>query len=103
MDIDELVKSMMQAERVPLDKLTQKKQYSEWQRDDYRSMNTALSELDTLIRDGIGKQSSFIKKKVTVSNPDAVSVKNVNSTSDFSGNIKVNGLAKAAYYDTGHQ
>ncbi|MCP1155680.1 flagellar hook-associated protein 2 [Peribacillus frigoritolerans] len=96
MDIDELVKSMMQAERVPLDKLTQKKQYSEWQRDDYRSMNTALSELDTLIRDGIGKQSSFIKKKVTVSNPDAVSVKNVNSTSDFSGNIKVNGLAKAA-------
>ncbi|MET1181390.1 flagellar hook-associated protein 2 [Peribacillus simplex] len=96
MDIDELVKSMMQAERVPLDKLTQKKQYSEWQRDDYRSINKALSELDTLIRDGIGKQSSFIKKKVSVSNPDAVSVRNVNSTSDFSGNVQVNGLAKAA-------
>lgn len=96
MDIDRLVKSMMQAERVPLDKLTQKKQYFEWQRDDYRSINTALSELDTLIRDGVGKQSSFIKKKVAVSNPDAVSVRNVNSTSDFSGNIKVNGLAKAA-------
>ncbi|MFJ7510637.1 flagellar hook-associated protein 2 [Peribacillus simplex] len=96
MDIDELVKSMLQAERVPLDKLTQKKQYSEWQRDDYRSINTSLSELDTLIRDGIGKQSSFIKKKVSVSNPNAVSVKNVNSTSDFSGNIQVNGLAKAA-------
>ncbi|MDM5210243.1 flagellar hook-associated protein 2 [Peribacillus sp. NJ4] len=96
MDIDELVKSMMQAERVPLDKLTQKKQSSEWQRDDYRSMNTSLSELDTLIRDGIGKQSSFIKKKVSVSNPDAISVKNVNSASDFTGNIKVIGLAKAA-------
>ncbi|MGG4264120.1 flagellar hook-associated protein 2 [Peribacillus simplex] len=96
MDIDELVKSMMQAQRVPLDKLTQKKQYSEWQRDDYRAINTALSELDTLIRDGIGKQSSFIKKKVSVSNPDAVSVRNVNSSSDFTGNIKVNGLAKAA-------
>ncbi|WP_340372440.1 flagellar hook-associated protein 2 [Peribacillus sp. FSL E2-0218] len=96
MDIDELVKSMMQAERVPLDKLTQKKQYSEWQRDDYRSINTSLSELDTLIRDGIGKQSSFVKKKVSVSNPEAVSVKNVSSTSDFTGNIKVNSLAKAA-------
>ncbi|MGE7763759.1 flagellar hook-associated protein 2 [Peribacillus sp. NPDC096540] len=96
MDIDELVKSMMQAERVPLDKLTQKKQYSEWQRDDYRSINTSLSELDRLIRDGVGKQSSFIKKKISVSNPDAVSVKNVSSTSDFTGNIKVNGLAKAA-------
>ncbi|WP_285767851.1 flagellar hook-associated protein 2 [Peribacillus sp. SI8-4] len=96
MDIDELVKSMMQAERVPLDKLTQKKQYSEWQRDDYRSINTSLSELDTLIRDGIGKQSSFIKKKVSVSNPEAISVKNVSSASDFTGNIKVNSLAKAA-------
>ncbi|MDM5451423.1 flagellar hook-associated protein 2 [Peribacillus simplex] len=96
MDIDELVKSMMQAERVPLDKLTQKKQYSEWQRDDYRSINTSLSELDRLIRDGGGKQSSFIKKKISVSNPDAVSVRNVGSTSDFTGNIKVNGLAKAA-------
>ncbi|MCK1994448.1 flagellar hook-associated protein 2 [Peribacillus muralis] len=96
MDIDEMVKSMMQAERVPLDKLTQKKQYSEWQRDDYRSINASLSELDTLIRDGIGKQSSFVKKKVSVSNPDAISVKNVSSASDFTGNIKVNSLAKAA-------
>lgn len=91
-----MVKSMMQAERVPLDKLTQKKQYSEWQRDDYRSINASLSELDTLIRDGIGKQSSFVKKKVSVSNPDAISVKNVSSASDFTGNIKVNSLAKAA-------
>ncbi|MFJ7977648.1 flagellar hook-associated protein 2 [Peribacillus sp. NPDC096379] len=96
MDIDELVKSMMQAERVPMDKLTQKKTYSEWQRDDYRSMNTALLELDTLIRDGVGKQASFIKKTITVSNPNALSIKNVNSTSDFSGTIVVKNLATAA-------
>ncbi|MFJ7639473.1 flagellar hook-associated protein 2 [Peribacillus sp. NPDC097225] len=96
MDIDEIVKSMMQAERVPLDKLTQKKQYSEWQRDDYRSVNTALSELDKLISDGVGKQSSFIKKTVSVSNPDAISVRNVNSTSDFTGKINVTNLATAA-------
>ncbi|MGE7603971.1 flagellar hook-associated protein 2 [Peribacillus sp. NPDC097675] len=96
MDIDEIVKSMMQAERVPLDKLTQKKQYSEWQRDDYRSVNTALSELDKLISDGVGKQSSFIKKTVSVSNPDAISVRNINSTSDFTGKISVKNLATAA-------
>ncbi|MFJ5623465.1 flagellar hook-associated protein 2 [Peribacillus loiseleuriae] len=96
MDIDELVKSMMQAARVPMDKLTQKKTYSEWQRDDYRSMNTALLELDTLIRDGVGKQASFIKKTVTVSNPNALSVKNINSTSDFSGSIEVKELATHA-------
>ncbi|MFJ7848227.1 flagellar hook-associated protein 2 [Peribacillus sp. NPDC097224] len=96
MDIDDIVKSMMQAERVPLDKLTQKKQYSEWQRDDYRTVNTALSELDKLISDGVGKQSSFIKKTVSVSNPDAVSVRNINSTSDFTGKINVTTLATAA-------
>lgn len=96
MDIDEIVKSMMQAERVPLDKLTQKKQYSEWQRDDYRSVNTALSELDKLISDGVGKQSSFIKKTVSVSNPDAISVRNINSTSDFTGKINITNLATAA-------
>ncbi|MBA9026747.1 flagellar hook-associated protein 2 [Peribacillus huizhouensis] len=96
MDIDELVKSMMQAARVPMDKLTQKKTYSEWQRDDYRSMNTALLELDTLIREGIGMQKSFIKKTVRVSDPEAISVKNINSTSDFSGTLKVDNLATAA-------
>ncbi|MEH6940745.1 flagellar filament capping protein FliD [Bacillus sp. JJ722] len=42
MDIDSIVSDMMKAERVPLDKLTKKKQILEWQRDDYRAMNTLL-------------------------------------------------------------
>jgi flagellar hook-associated protein 2 len=42
MDIDTMVKDLMKAERMPLDKLRQKKQVLEWQRDDYRSMNTLL-------------------------------------------------------------
>ena len=42
MDIDSIVADLMKAERMPLDKLKQKKQVLEWQRDDYRSMNTLL-------------------------------------------------------------
>ncbi|MDQ0214912.1 flagellar hook-associated protein 2 [Oikeobacillus pervagus] len=42
MDIDQLVKDLMKAERMPLDKLKQKKQILEWQRDDYRSINSLL-------------------------------------------------------------
>lgn len=42
MDIDSIVKDLMKAERMPLDKLKQKKQVLEWQRDDYRSLNTML-------------------------------------------------------------
>ena len=49
MDIDTLVSDLMKAERLPLDKLTQKKQILEWQRDDYRSMNTLLSDFDKYI------------------------------------------------------
>jgi len=96
MDIDSLVEQLMTAERTPLDKLEQKKTYTEWQRDDYREMNTLLSTLDTSIFNGISKQSSYIKKTVTISDPDAISVKNVNSTIDFSGSVKVNQLASAA-------
>ncbi|MFJ8257672.1 flagellar hook-associated protein 2 [Peribacillus asahii] len=96
MDIDDIVSKMMTAQRVPLDKLYQKKTYTEWQRDDYRTINTALSEFQTLIKDGIGKQSSFIKKTVSVSNEAALSVKNVNSIGNFSGTVKIKNLATAA-------
>jgi flagellar hook-associated protein 2 len=100
MNIDEIVTNLMKAERMPLDKIQQKKIYTEWQRDDYRTMNTALSELDKLLAPdggGVGAQASFIKKTVMVSNENAVSIKNVNSTSDFSGTVnKVTNLAKAA-------
>ncbi|WP_253724473.1 flagellar filament capping protein FliD [Sporosarcina sp. HYO08] len=42
MDINQIVSDLMRAERMPLDKLKQKKQVLEWQRDDYRAMNTLL-------------------------------------------------------------
>lgn len=97
MDIDTIVKGLVDAQRAPLDKLYQNKVYTEWQRDDYRTINTALSEFDKLIADGVGRQATFIQKTVSVSNPDVLSVKNINSTSDFSGTIKdVTQLASAA-------
>ncbi|WP_336990204.1 flagellar hook-associated protein 2 [Bacillus infantis] len=96
MDIDQLVSDLMKAERMPLDKINQKKQYTEWQRDDYRSMNKKLLELDQLIFDGIGKQSNYIKKSISSTNPDAVGIKNITSTSDFSGSLKVTKLAESA-------
>nr|WP_295971850.1 flagellar filament capping protein FliD [uncultured Bacillus sp.] len=42
MDIDSIVSKMMSAKRIPLDKLKQKKQTMEWQRDGYREINTLL-------------------------------------------------------------
>ncbi|PKG22106.1 flagellar cap protein FliD [Niallia nealsonii] len=96
MDIDSLVEQLMTAERVPLDKIEQKKTYTEWQRDDYREMNSLLLDLDTSIFNGISKQASYIKKTVNVSDADALSVKNVNSTIDFSGSVEIGSLATSA-------
>ena len=101
MDIDSLVEQLMTAERVPLDKLNQKKTYTEWQRDDYREMNTLLLSMDKLLSDGLQKQSTFIKKTINSSNSDALSVKNVTSTVDFSGSIQINKLATAASIKSG--
>jgi flagellar hook-associated protein 2 len=96
MDIDQLVSDLMKAERMPLDKINQKKQYTEWQRDDYRSINKKMLELDQLIFNGISKQGSYIKKSISSTDPDAVGIKNINSTSDFSGSIEVTQLAISA-------
>jgi flagellar capping protein FliD len=96
MDIDQMVKDLMKAQSVPLDKMSQTKQYTEWQRDDYRSMNKLLLDFDTSIFDGVGKQATFIQKTVSVSDQNAVSIKNINSTSDFSGTLVVKNLATNA-------
>ncbi|WP_052714279.1 flagellar filament capping protein FliD [Paenibacillus dauci] len=42
MDTDSIVKKMMTAERIPLDKLNQQKQLTEWKRESYREINSKL-------------------------------------------------------------
>ncbi|TSI04298.1 flagellar hook-associated protein 2 [Lysinibacillus sp. BW-2-10] len=96
MDTESMVKELMTAERLPLDKITKKKQYMEWQRDDYRAVNKSLYDFRNLISDNLLRQSTFIKKKVSTSASDDVSIKNVNSVSDFSGKIRVKQLAETA-------
>jgi flagellar hook-associated protein 2 len=97
MDIDQLVKDLMKAERMPLDKLYQKKQLLEWQRDDYREMNKLLNELDTLIFDGVFKQSTFLKKAVTSSDESVVTAVATNVAANQTVELKdITQLASAA-------
>lgn len=53
MDVDGLVQKMMATQRAPLDKLFQKKQIAEWQRDAYRSVNTKIQAFDTYMADNL--------------------------------------------------
>ncbi|MED2970966.1 flagellar filament capping protein FliD [Fictibacillus sp. B-59209] len=96
MDVDSMVKEMMKAQRVPMDKLNQKKQILEWQRDDYRSMNTLLSGLKDLSF-SMKLTSSYRSRTVTSSDESRITATASSSASLTSYNISsVDKLASAA-------
>src|SRR4051794_1896080 len=100
MDTDSIIANMMKANRIPLDKVTQKKQYLEWQLDDYRSINRDLQASIYKINDTMVNSNPFTAKTVNISNPNAVSVKGAGSTSDFSGSIAIKELATQATWQS---
>ncbi|MCR2822386.1 flagellar filament capping protein FliD [Lederbergia panacisoli] len=96
MDIESMVKDLMRAERMPLDKLKQKKQFLEWQRDDYRALNTKmLSFRDKLAN--LKLTPNYRARTVTSSNDTYVSATVTSGASQASYSIsKVEQLASAA-------
>ena len=48
LDVDEIVRGFMLAERAPLDRLLQRRQLLEWQQEELRTINRMLRELDDL-------------------------------------------------------
>ncbi|WP_339171649.1 flagellar hook-associated protein 2 [Anoxybacillus sp. FSL W8-1294] len=96
MDIDKIVGDLMKAERMPLDKLKQKKQILEWQRDDYRSMNTLLQDLDSYVFNNLTLQSSMLKKKVVSSDESVVAATANSSAVNISTNLTVTEVATSA-------
>ncbi|MED3802740.1 flagellar filament capping protein FliD [Lysinibacillus xylanilyticus] len=92
MDIDSIVKKLMNAERAPLNKLYQKKQTYEWQRDAYRSVNTKLKTFDTYISDNLVLKS-LISKTAASSNSNLVSA---TATGNASGTLSIEGVSQLA-------
>ncbi len=69
MDIDQMVKDLMKAEKMPLDKMKQSKQVLEWQRDDYRSMNTLLLDFRSTLTQM--KLTTNYRSRMTTSSDEA--------------------------------
>ncbi|GKV65843.1 MULTISPECIES: flagellar hook-associated protein 2 [unclassified Sporosarcina] len=101
MDTDQIIKDMMKAHRIPLDKITQKKAYTTWQMEDYRSINRDLRKTSDKLFDTVIKQSTYLQKNVNVSDDKAVSIKSLNASNDFSGTLKVEQLATQATLQSG--
>ncbi|MFJ7649035.1 flagellar hook-associated protein 2 [Lysinibacillus sp. NPDC097279] len=72
MDIDALVEKLMKAEKAPLNKLYQKKQTYEWQRDAYRDVNKQIKAFDDFLSKEMLLQKDLWKKTSSSSN-DAIS------------------------------
>jgi flagellar hook-associated protein 2 len=95
MDIDQLVSDLMKAERMPLNKLTQKKQTFEWQRDGYREMNKLLAELKDLTLD-MRLQNTYSSKAVSSTNQSAITATAKADAPNGSYTVNVERLATAA-------
>ncbi|WP_191560073.1 flagellar hook-associated protein 2 [Metabacillus idriensis] len=95
MDIDSLVADLMKAERMPLDKLKQSKQTLEWQRDDYREMNSLLFSFRNATFD-MKLTSNYRARATNSSNSEKVTATATSSASQSSYSIsKVDQLATA--------
>ncbi|WP_134683512.1 flagellar filament capping protein FliD [Brevibacillus migulae] len=74
LDTDSIVKELMNAQRIPMNKLIRKKQTEEWKRDAYREMNSLVLDLRKSI-DSLRFAASFNKKIASSQNDSIVSAK----------------------------
>lgn len=72
-DTETMIKQLMQAERAPVDRLSQKKQILTWQRDAYREINRTLLDFRTAASNMM-LSKNYQSKAVTSSNPTALTV-----------------------------
>ncbi|MCI1858759.1 MAG: flagellar filament capping protein FliD [Sporolactobacillus sp.] len=70
-DIDSIVAKMMLADSQPLFQMQQQLQKMEWERDDYRSMNTLLDKLKTTTTD-MQKEAGILAKTTTSTDESVV-------------------------------
>ncbi|WP_306798684.1 flagellar hook-associated protein 2 [Oceanobacillus saliphilus] len=94
-DTDSIIKDLMKAERMPLDKMEQDKIKMEWQRDAFRDINKKLLELDNMMLD-MKMSRTYNSKQVTSTMPGAVTATGTASSTNGTYNISVQRLASSA-------
>lgn len=95
-DTENIIKELMAAERIPLDKLEQNKTKMEWQRDAFRDVNKQISELERLITDMRLNSNVINPKTVTSTMPGAVTATGSSAAGNGAYKIAVTQLASNA-------
>lgn len=91
-DTDSIIKQLMQVERQPLDRMFQKKQTLEWQRDAYREVNTMFTALERSAF-SLRLTAAFNTRKASAPASGAFSVTANASVQNGDYDIKVNQVA----------
>ncbi|MFD1361680.1 flagellar hook-associated protein 2 [Lentibacillus salinarum] len=95
MDVDNLVNKLMEAERMPLQKMEQDQTKLTWKQDAFRDVNKTLAELDDMTLD-MKKSSTYNSKSANSSQDNAVTATASSDADEGTFNIKVNKMATSA-------
>ncbi|WCN38146.1 flagellar filament capping protein FliD [Aneurinibacillus uraniidurans] len=94
-DTEGTVKKLMDAERIPLNKMMGQQQVLRWKQDLYRDINKSFAALNSAV-DKMRYVSSWGSYKVSSSNSGAVSVTNGSANGEATHSIEVTRLAETA-------
>ncbi len=95
MDVESIVNRLMEAERMPLNRLKQEQTKLQWKQDAFREMNRALLELEQMMLD-MKLSHTYQSKVVSSSNEAAVTATAHPSSSNGAYEIQVTQLATNA-------
>jgi len=95
LDIDTLVKQLMDARRIPLDKIMQKKQTLDWRRDAYREVNRKVLELKNSAFT-MKLQSTYMTKKTSSADESIITATATANATDGVYKLNITQLAEAA-------
>src|SRR5690625_854289 len=99
MDIEAMVNKLMEAERMPLDRMEQDRTLLTWKRDAFRDVNRSLLELSEMMTGmnfNMKLSKMYQSKTVTSSQPNAVTATGTTSASNGTYSIEVKELATSA-------
>jgi len=95
-DTESIIEKMMMARKIPVDRLSQKKNLMEWKRDMLRDINTSMTALKSMAFD-MKLSSSYSKFNITPSDTSLVTATWADGVTEGSSSIVVKQLATAAY------
>lgn len=95
LDTEQMIQQIMQAERMPLDRIFQQRVTTEWQRDEYRSINTKLDSFNSFLFN-MRLPVTYSTKLAVSSNESVLTAQASGSAQLGSYNIKVDALAQSA-------